>query len=214
MDGVDPTELDAFVATCREAGCRNLVRCSSGNLSRRLEGDRMLATASRSWLERLTPAEVCVCRLADGALLSGPRPTVEMGVHAEILRTRPEVEVVLHFQSPCATALACRADAVDYRVIPEVPYYLGPVARVPYLPPGSDELAVAVAAAMAEHDLVVLDHHGMVTVAGGYDAAIQNAEFFELACEVIVHGGEGVVPLAPEAVQALMAARRAADGKV
>lgn len=43
---------------------------------------------------------------------------------------------------PCATALACREDDdVNYFVIPEIPFYIGHIARVPYLAPGSSELS-------------------------------------------------------------------------
>ncbi len=169
----------------------------------------MLATATRSWMESMSPEQVSVCRISDGALLDGPKPTSEIAFHAGILETRSDVDVVLHFQTPYATALACRkADDVDYFVIPEIPFYIGPVARVPYLPPGSKELAEAVSGAMQDHDMVIMSNHGMVTVAADYAHAIQNAEFFELACEVIIHGGESLRPLAKERVKALLAARR------
>lgn len=194
-----------FIQACHDVGRRGLVRCSSGNLSRRLDETRMLATASRSWLENVTAQQVSVCRIADGALLEGPRPTVEIGFHARILKARPDVNVVLHFQTPCATTLACReAEAVNFFVIPEVPVYMGHVGHVPYLLPGSEELAEAVAAVMRDHDMAVMSHHGMVTVADDYAHAIQNAEFFELACHVIVHGRERVTPLPDEEVQRLL----------
>jgi ribulose-5-phosphate 4-epimerase/fuculose-1-phosphate aldolase len=50
-------------------------------------------------------------------------------------------------------------------------------------------------------------NHGQVTVARDLDHAIQNAEFFELACQVIVQSGDNIRPLAPEAVQKLLAMR-------
>jgi len=198
--------IDEFVQACHEVGRRGLVRCSSGNLSRRLDKTRMLATASRSWLEKITAEQVSICRIADGGLIEGPKPTVEMGFHAAILRTRPDVNVVLHFQTPCATTLACReGEETDFFVIPEIPYYMGRVGHVPFLPPGSEELAEAVASTMQDHDMAVMSHHGMVTVAADYAHAIQNAEFFELACHVIVHGGENVTSLPVEAVRQLLA---------
>lgn len=202
--------LSEFIDACRQIGRSGLVRCSSGNLSRRLDGGRMLATASRSWLENMTADDVSVCRIADGALLSGRKPTVEIAFHAAILRGRPDVNVVLHFQTPCATTLACQDTAdVDFFVIPEIPFYIGPVARVPYLLPGSAELAAAVAAALQDHDLAVLDNHGQVTVAADYAHAIQNAEFFELACGVIVRGQGRTRPLSAAEAEALLALRHA-----
>jgi ribulose-5-phosphate 4-epimerase/fuculose-1-phosphate aldolase len=199
--------LDGFLAACHQVARRGLVRCSSGNVSVRLDETRMLVSATRSWMETITAGQVAVCRIADGERLEGPKPTVELGFHAGILRARPEVNVVLHFQTPHATALACRAeDGIDFNVIPEIPFYIGPVARVPYLVPGSRELAAAVADAMRKHDMVVMSNHGLVTVAADYAHAIQNAEFFELACQVITLNHGRSRPLSAQDVAGLQSA--------
>jgi len=201
--------LDEFLQACHTAARRGLMRCSSGNLSRRLDNDRMIATATRSWMENISEKQVSLCRISDGVLLGGPRPTVEIGFHAAILKERRDVNVVMHFQTPCATALACQGrGAINYFVIPEIPFYIGHVARVPYLLPGSKELAKAVSGAMKDHDMVVMGNHGIVTVAADYTHIIQNAEFFELACHVIVHSGRKVKPLSKGDAEALLALRK------
>lgn len=204
-------KVNAFVAACREAAARGLLRCSSGNLSWRLDDGRMLVTRTRSWLGRLTPKDIAVCAIADGRPLNAVVPTVEVRFHAGILRARPDVNVVLHYQSPFATALACQRRAhVNYNVIPEIPFYVGPVGRVPYLPPGSPELAEAVIAVMATRDLALMANHGQITVARDFDHALQNADFFELASQIILATGDGAVPLSGEAVRHLLGLRRAA----
>ncbi len=112
--------LDKFLEHCHEAAARDLVRCSSGNISHRLDDERFLVTATGSWMENLSKTEISVCRIADGTLLSGLKPTGEIGFYAGILKTRPDVNVVMHFQSPYATTLACRnTDDIDFFVIPE-----------------------------------------------------------------------------------------------
>ena len=204
---VPQAKLDEFLASCHQVARRGLVRCSSGNMSVRLDETRMLVSATRSWMESIDAGQVAICRIADGERLEGSRPTVELGFHTGILRTRPDVNVVLHFQTPHATALACcAADDIDFNVIPEIPFYIGPVARVPYLPPGSKQLAAAVAGAMASHDLVVMSNHGLVTAAADYAHAIQNAEFFELACQVITLNQGRSRPLSAQDVAGLQSA--------
>jgi len=201
--------LNEFLDSCHEAARRGLMRCSSGNLSRRLDDERFLATSSRSWMGNLSEEEVSVCHIADGTILDGPKATVEIGFHAGILRTRRDIDVVMHFQTLCATALACRhTDDMNYFVIPEIPFYIGHVARVPYLLPGSKELAEAVTTAMQEHDMVIMGNHGVVTVADDYAHAIQNAEFFELACHVIVHNDNRLTLLSEADVKCLLELRR------
>lgn len=189
-----------------------LLRCSSGNLSLRLDAERFLISGSRSWLAEIRPEQVALCRLSDGASLNDVRPSVETAFHAGVLRRRADRNVVLHFQTPFATTLACREEAekIDFRVLPEIAYYLGPVAVVPYFTPGTAELAAAVIEALAKHEMALLRNHGQVTVGIDVDDAIQKAVFFELACEVIVRGGETVRRLSPQDVAALEAQRRGA----
>jgi len=209
MRDVPDAHIETFIAACHRVAAHGLVRCSSGNLSWRLDDSRFLVTASGSWMESITPDQVSVCCTADGSLLEGSPASVETGFHAGILRSRSDIDVVLHFQSPCATTLGCTTGACDinYAVIPEIPVYIGEIATVPYILPGSPELANAVVEAMQDHDLAVLANHGQVTVARDLNTAIQNAAFFELASHIILHGGQDVTPLPQEAIAAFQTHR-------
>lgn len=208
MSEVSREQLERFVEACRDIARRGLVRCSCGNLSMRVDQESFLVTSTGSWMERMTADQVTLCRTADGAVLRGKKPSSEVGFHAGILRARPEMNVVLHFQTPCATALACRKpDGLDYAVIPEVPYYIGPVGHVPYLAPGTEELAAAVTAAMRSHDMVLMANHGQVTAGRDYDQVVQNAEFFELACQILLVGGDAVAPMSGPAAESLRSLR-------
>ncbi len=209
MENVATEMVEGFVRACHRAAACGLMRCSSGNFSMRVDGERLLVKASRSWMARVTPSDVSLCAIADGSLIEGPKPSVEIGFHSGILKARPDVNVVMHFQSPCATTLACRKpENINYFVIPEIPSYVGPVARVPCILPGSTELARAVTEAMVDHDMVVMANHGHVTVAHDVDHAIQNAVFFELASEIILRAGADLLPLPETEVQALLQLRQ------
>lgn len=208
MKDIPNEVIDRFVEACHEADRRGLLRCSCGNLSLRIDSERMLITATGSWMGKLTREQVVVCRIDDGGVLEGTKPSSEVGFHAGVLMERPDVNAVLHFQTPFATALACRpADSVNYSVIPEIPFYVGAVWRVPYYPPGSADLAVAVTKAMRHHDMVMMANHGQVTVGRDLDHVIQNAEFFEFACQVVLINGSALTPLPPEAIEQFGALR-------
>jgi len=208
MKAISNRLLDEFAGMCRQVAAHGLVRCSSGNLSWRIGADRMLIKSSRSWLGEMARDAVAVCRISDGKPLTDIKPSVEIGLHAAILRRRREMNVVLHFQTPYATAMACsRRKAINYDVIPEIPFYLGPIAEAPCLPPGSQALAEAVALAAQAHDLVQLRNHGQVTVGKNFRQAIQNAAFFELACEILCHAGKEGRAMPAKAAQNLRAAR-------
>jgi ribulose-5-phosphate 4-epimerase/fuculose-1-phosphate aldolase len=198
-------KFEDFAAGARRMAGYGLMRCSSGNLSCRLDEQRMLVKASRSWMADLRAADVAVCRIADEVSLGGKSPSVEIGFHAGVLRTRADVNVVLHFQTTAATALACsrRLNEIDFAVIPEIAYYIGPIGVVPYNLPGSRGLAEAVVSAMKDHDLAMMANHGQIVVGNSFDDVIQKAVFFELACEIILRGGDDIRPLAPQAIAEL-----------
>jgi ribulose-5-phosphate 4-epimerase/fuculose-1-phosphate aldolase len=186
---IDTSKLDAFVAAAHKAAQYGLVTCSSGNLSWRVGADTVFLSASQSWLAELTGEQVAVCELSSGTVLNNVKPTCESVFHRGILNARPEVNVVLHFQSSYATAIACgQPEKYDYNVIIEVPVYIGLPAVVEYLPPGSKELADAVIAAFADEttQMAILKKHGLVTVGKEFDDAIQKAVFFELACRILL----------------------------
>jgi len=213
MTTVPQSDVTAFVAAARQVAAHGLVRCSSGNLSRRIDDEHMLVTTTGAWMADLTEEQVAVCRIADGEPVEGGRPSIEAGMHARILLGRADVGAALHFQSPFATVMACRdPNDVDFYVIPEMAYFIGPVASVPYLTPGSEELAEAVAAAVEGHDIVILRNHGQFAVGKDLKDTIQKATFFELACSVLVRGGQGVQALPEEGVARLRAAARSARG--
>jgi len=187
MNDRDKKAIHEFVQACHRASEYGLLRSSSGNLSCRLDAKRIMLTASRSWLERLTEQEVSICRLSDGQCLSGMRPTIESVFHLGILRKRPDVNVVLHFQSPYATAISCGdPKRYDFNVFPEVPHYMGTIGMVEYIKPGTAELAHSIIAAAENHDGIILRNHGQVAVGTDYDNVFEKAIFFELACQVLI----------------------------
>ncbi len=190
MDGYDE-KIDAFVAACRKAGACGLLRYSSGNMSCRLDAEMVAVSARGAWLGEMSCDDVAICRLADGHTVNDKQLTAESGFHLGILRSRADVNVVLHFQSAFATAIACgRKNGYNFDVIPEVPIYIGEVGFVEYLPPGTEELADAVVSATAGHDLVMLQNHGQGVVGGDFKDVIGKAGFFELACEILMRQSE------------------------
>ena len=205
INKLKPEQIRTFAAAGRQIADAGLVRFNSGNLSWRVANNRIAVTAKGAWLGDLDAESIALCRLTDQTALNDITPSVESGFHAGVMLKRPEINVVLHCQSPCATAVACGGPARhDFAVIPEVPFYIGEPAIVEYFSPGSKELAGAVIAAMCNHNFVVLRNHGQVTVGRDLDEAILRAGFFELACEIICHG-PNTHPMPQSGIEALRA---------
>lgn len=204
----DPAQLDTqikkFVKWSRKVGKYNLVKCSSGNLSHRLDDHHILVSQSRSWLGELDENEVVIVKLPEGDVIHGGKPTGELPLHIHTLIENPSIHTVLHFQSPAATALACRSEKIEnYNVIIEVPIYVGKVATLPFIMPGSLELAKAVAQASKSAGIIQLSNHGQIATGRSYKEAFQKAVFFELSCSVILKNQGNISLLNDESIKNL-----------
>lgn len=184
--------IDSFVKAAKDAARYGLVLCSSGNLSERIDNEHMLITESGAWMSDISEDQAALCRIEDGVCLNQKKPSIETGLHRKVMKARPDINIVLHFQSPYATALAC--SDFDWEnnmsIILEVPYYIGPVAVIPYMVPGSDDLAEAVTESLENHNMAVLQNHGMVTVGKDYEETLRRAIFFEFASATYCRAGE------------------------
>lgn len=147
---------------------------SGGNLSARPPGgDAAVVTARGSWLDRLTPADFSVVRLADGAVLDGaPTPSTELALHVECYRARPDATAVVHVHPQASVLLAALGHPIRLITTDHVAY-VGEVRVAPYRHPGTAELATEAAALLADGrcDCVVLSHHGCSVVADSVETA-------------------------------------------
>lgn len=195
-------QIDEFVKYAHKVGSAGLTVCSSGNLSLRI-GDEVLVSATGSWVPDLTPDKVAVLRFSDGVSLNGVKPSMESVFHLGVMRNRaPEVNCVLHFQSPYATAVACMKNRPEnFNFTAECPIHVGrEIPMIPYRRPGSPELAALVVEAMKEHDSVMLLKHGQVVCGKDFNQAFERAMFFEMACRIAVINGHNVDPLTTDEI--------------
>ena len=158
------SQIEEFVRQARRVGEAGLTICSSGNLSWRLPDGEVLLSGTGSWVPELTADRVSVCRLDNGEILNGVKPSMESVFHMGVMRERPDVNVVLHFQSPYATAVACMERRPDnFNFTAEMALHVGEeIPMIPYFRPGSPQLAEHVVEAMRTHNSVMLLKHGQV----------------------------------------------------
>lgn len=190
-------EIDEFVRQAHKVGSAGLTICSSGNLSWRLPNGEVLLSGTGSWVPELTAARVSVCDLATGKVLNGVKPSMESVFHMGVMRIREDVNVVLHFQSPYATAVACMKHRPDnFNFTAEMALHVGEeIPMIPYFRPGSPELATHVIEAMEKHNSIMLLKHGQVVCGKDFDQAFERAMFFEMGCRIAVLNGNNVDPL-------------------
>jgi L-fuculose-phosphate aldolase len=136
---------------------------TSGNLSVRLDADRLLATPTGMSKYLLGPADIAIVDLY-GHLLDGPRnPTSELSMHLAVYHLRPDVLAVIHSHPPIATAFACSGRGLDELLCQEAVMTLGTVPLAQYATTGTDEVAASLVPFIPSHDAILLANHGAVS---------------------------------------------------
>lgn len=196
--------IQTFIEQAHRYGNDRLMLCSSGNLSWRI-GDKAIVSGTGSWLPQITEDKISVCDIATGHKTSDVRPSMESTFHLGILRQRPDVNVVLHFQSEYATAVSClKNKPANFNVTAEIPVHVGKeIPIIPYLRPGSPELAKAVTESMKERNAVLLTNHGQVVCGKSFDEVYERATFFEFACKIIIQTGGNYSVLTEQEIEDL-----------
>lgn len=179
--------MGELIEVGRDAVGRGLVLASAGNLSVRIAEDRFAVSASGTWLDRLTPDDFVDLSLAEeedgsGEVDGGRRPSSEWRLHHRAYLARPDAECVLHLHPRTAVLLASIGAPIRLLTLDHA-YYVGSIGVTPFFDNGTEELADTAAAALREHDCVVMQHHGCSVVADTVDMAYRRALNLEDAAQ-------------------------------
>ena len=156
---------------CRDAWTQGLLSGCNGNASRRLpaphEGIACL-TCTGAAKGRLAPQNCCLVEIESAAPLYGGPASTESGMHLAIYRAKPQCGAILHTHPRRLLALSLRLEKEDSGLedFLRLPLFEADVWRArlgfaPALPPGTVELADAVARASLDHPAVWMAGHGL-----------------------------------------------------
>jgi L-fuculose-phosphate aldolase len=136
---------------------------TSGNLSARLDGERILATPTGTSKYLLKSADMVIVDLEGRHVQGSRKVTSEIGMHLEIYWQRSDVEAVIHSHPPIATAFACVDWPLDEMFCQEAVMTLGAVPLANYATTGTSEVAASLAPLIAGHEAILMANHGAVT---------------------------------------------------
>jgi L-fuculose-phosphate aldolase len=134
-----------------------------GNLSVRLEGNRILVTPTCVSKGNMRAADMVVVDM-EGQRVAGRRHvTSEIGMHLLIYRMRPDIQAIVHAHPPTATGFAAAGIALTQPLVCEVVMGLGCIPLARYGTPGTSELARTLEPFVPHYDAILMSNHGVVT---------------------------------------------------
>ena len=170
---------DGIVEVGRRLYARGYTASNDGNISVRLDRDRLLMTPKSVCKGFMSADMMCITDL-DGKKLAGARdPSSEMQMHLEVYRQRPDANAVVHAHPPIATGFAVAGIPLDRAVLAEVVTTLGSVPIAEYATPSTKELPEAVRKYVKAHDGMLLANHGALTLGADLFGAYYKMETIE-----------------------------------
>jgi L-fuculose-phosphate aldolase len=190
---------------------RSYVVASDGNVSIRLDEDRVLATPTMTCKGRMTEETLALTDL-EGKPLTDKKASSELAMHLLIYKERPDVRAVCHAHPPHGTAFAVAGLAIDKPILSEVILTLGCVPLTDYGTPSTDELTEAMRPYVIHHNALLMANHGAVAYGADLWQAFDRLETLEHTAKIAILakalGGANDLPA--EAIEKLINIREKA----
>src|ERR1700688_4843233 len=142
---------------------RGYIVACEGNLSVRLDGERILTTPTCMNKGMLAPGDLAIIDVDVRHLTGDRKASPELAMHLLFYRMRPDVHAICHAHPPTATGFAVAGRALEQALLPEVVVGLGRIPLVRYASPGTAELSAALEPYVPHYDALLLANHGAVT---------------------------------------------------
>lgn len=182
MTGASAEVRKQVAAAARRLADEGLLVGTAGNVSARVDDQRVAVTATGVVLAGCTADDVTVVDVAGEVLEGRLAPTSEVDLHLGVLGDTGAAAVV-HTHAPWSSAVACVLDELP--VLHYQQLLLGGDVRVaPYATFGSPELAGHVRAALAGRQAALMANHGSVAVGADLGTAVEHALLLEWLCQL------------------------------
>lgn len=154
-----------------EAVDMGLIKGTSGNIAVQDEEEDVIAITPSGIAYKTMKAEDIAIVDMDGNWIDGAyKPSSETPMHTAVLRARKDVKATVHTHGMFATIMAMEKDELQPITPPQSEFV--PIHVVPFVMPGSSDLAQTVVDTLGEEKAVLLKNHGMFCCGKNIKAAM------------------------------------------
>lgn len=177
---------EAICDVCHKMWQLGWVAANDGNVSVKLPDGNFLCTPTGISKSFITPEKLVIVNdkleVLEGA--PGYKPSSEMKMHMRCYRERPDVGAVVHAHPPTATGYAVAGKSMDEYSMIETVIAIGSIPLTPYGTPSTDEVPEAITPYLPNHDVMLLQNHGALTVGCDLITAYYRMETLELYAKI------------------------------
>jgi L-fuculose-phosphate aldolase len=163
---------------------RSFAAANDGNISYRIDENRVVCTPTGISKGFMKPEDLCVVDMEGNQISGTKKRTSEILLHLTIMKARPEVKAVVHCHPPHATAFGIAREAIPQCLMPEVDINMGDVPIAKYALPGGQGFADVVMPYIMKSDIIVQANHGTVSVGPTVERAYFLAEMLDAYCRI------------------------------
>ena len=138
------------------------VAANDGNITIRLDADRILATPTGVCKGMMHPDDLIIMDMQGNKISGRLNGTTEIGMHLTVYKMRPDVKAVVHAHPPVATGYASAGRQLNQALLPEVIISLGCVPVADYGLPGTPALTEGMLPLIPKYDALLMANHGAV----------------------------------------------------
>ncbi|MGI6438330.1 MAG: class II aldolase/adducin family protein [Sphaerochaeta sp.] len=167
---------------------RQLTTASGGNISLRIDEELFCITPSALDKGLLEKDQIAVVSLEGENLTPHLKLSIEADMHRLILRARPDVKAVFHAHPTYASAFTAISrdgkPVINTRLLAESYFILEDPVFVEYRLMGTDDLARLTAEKAKNHDVLLLENHGVVCLGKSMLEGFDKIELLERAAQM------------------------------
>ena len=177
---------DQVCDVCHKMWQLGWVAANDGNVSVKMGDGTWLITPSGVSKSFITPDKLLLVN-EKMEVVDGPKeykPSSEMKMHMRCYEVREDVGAVVHAHPPTATGYAVANIPLDEYSMIETVIAIGSIPVTPYGTPSTYEVPDAITPYLQEHDVMLLQNHGALTVGCDLITAYYRMETLELYAKI------------------------------